>query len=124
MGKFHENENWLWLILLVFIAMVLIIVRVERHDTKQIEKDGVETLGTIIDKSYFYNRKSKQLNYNIRFEFEHNGYKIIVNSGIMTTERDYMYAVVGRKYIVKYLPKHPRTARIYIHSPNMEILVD
>ena len=99
------------LIIIIVIGIPLILTI--RETKASIEKDGIYTTGTVTDLSRSRGKGAGQS--HIRFEFEHNGRMI---SAINVNDKYFHYAVVGRKYLVRYVPekikKRPVTSYAYI----------
>ena len=103
-----------------FILAALLFIPMYWLAQKQKEKEldvisrGNETIGTVIDRWMTYNINDA-FPRSIRFEFEHNGERIVGHGSLNRWE--YENAIIGMKYKVKYLPENPKKALIFIGSP-------
>ena len=105
------------LIALICIPTVLWLKTREREKKDFVDKTGIETIGTVIKTAYGKDPGVPGLNYSVSFDFlyEENYY---TRFGFSIMGDDYVQAIVGRKYKVKFLPESPIiTAQIYLNEP-------
>ncbi len=90
--------------------------KINQKKKEEIAEKGIETIGTVINRTIV--RKPNQFEtFNIKFDFEYNG-KRVQSSTLFTKKWYYDNAIIGMKYVVKYLPNAPKkNAEIYINKP-------
>jgi len=115
-----KNKNRMLLLCLagffLCLAGIFWLTGKQREEIALIDKTGVETIGTVIHKAYA-RQPNRMIDYSIHFDLLHEGTIIQARNMPLVTEEDYQRAIVGRKYKVKYLPKSPKVARIYLDEP-------
>lgn len=115
-----KNKNWI--IYLTFFAISFLVLfylgKLKKNQDDLILKNGIVTMGTVIEKGYVRNRYSGY--YFIKFNFQagdktYTGYAQLGNNEHYSDK-----AIVGMRYIVRYLPEEPnkyKNSRIYLDNP-------
>ncbi len=94
------------------------LVKMEQKRRNEVKLKGVETVGIVIHKSISRDNQGGAMNFNIKFEFAHNGKRFVVSTTpIFNSRSDYDNAIIGMQYKVKYLPNAPRKAIIFLDQP-------
>jgi len=115
-----EKKSTYYIIVAVIVVSFIYLYfsgKAEQKKKATIEATGIETIGTVINRTVGRNGKHQATNYGIKFDFEHNG-KRVQSYALFHTRWRYERAIIGMKYRVKYLPDAPRkNAIIYIEEP-------
>jgi len=101
------------IVIVIGAPFIYLIPKWLYEDFMLINREGIETVGTVTYKS----AGSNGADFYIHFDFLYNGVSHRSIMGTFVSPRNYEDAVIGRKYKVKYLPKSPKKARIYIDEP-------
>lgn len=121
--KKWTKKQWTlyWIFTLVFAIITFSYLywftKKERERIAYISTNGIETVGTIINRARKDNNRS--VHYYVHFDFEYEGQRIAQYQQLRNNYKYlYEHAIIGMKYKVKYLPESPeRDAVIYIEEP-------
>ncbi len=114
-----SKKNLLYGSLLILAFVLLFFLGKEnRNQDALILNKGIETTGTVIDRSYGSSNSGKQ--FSIRFDFRVKNKTYIGVASLGNNKHYYNKAIIGMKYTVRYLPQEPdklKNSRIYIDTP-------
>jgi hypothetical protein len=102
------------------LALLWLVGKINQEQKNLIEKEGVETVGTVIQKSYGADNTGKR--YHIKFDFWVED-TLILGHKEFYNANDFDKAIVGMKYKVKYLKENPaklKNSDIYMDKPILE----
>ncbi len=115
-----KNNNWIIYTILFAISIPLLFYfrKINQEQNDLILEKGVETLGTVIDRSYGSDNSGRQFSVRFDFNVDEKTYTGLVSFG----NNSYFYdkAIIGMKYLVRYIPEAPnklKNSRIYIDQP-------
>lgn len=111
------------LIIYVFLFAILIPLlfyfkKINQEQDSLIFEKGIETIGTVIDRSYGSDNTGRQ--FSIRFDFQVGDKTYIGYTSLGNNRHYYDKAIIGMKYLVRYIPEEPnKNSKIYIDNPVM-----
>ncbi|MBN1990517.1 MAG: hypothetical protein JW783_14025 [Bacteroidales bacterium] len=115
-----KNKNWIIYTILFAISMPLLFYfrTINQEQNDLILENGIETVGTVIDRFYGSNNTGKQ--FSVRFDFNVNGKIYTGLASFGNNSYYYDKAIIGMKYLVRYIPDAPnkfKNSMIYIDQP-------
>lgn len=120
LSKVMKAKMYFYIIGLVLVVLFVVIAnKYQTTKTKNVEKNGITTTGTIINRPISRDRAGMPV-YSVSFDFYAQG-NLIKNLSQTITNEEYFKSIVGMKYIVKYLPNKPHiNSKIFISKPIKE----
>lgn len=106
------------IIVIIGLPLLLIIREMNENQADLIEKNGIETTGTVIQKAIGADDSGRQ--YSVKFDFYAGDTLNIGYLGLKDNKYYYEKAIIGMKYRVKYLKDNPQDFKnsiIYLNSP-------
>jgi hypothetical protein len=103
------------------LPILWILGKFERNPDNLIYIEGSETVGTIIEKSFGADETGRQ--FHLKFDFRVGDTLFVGYEELNNDQHYYNKAIIGMKYLVKYLPENPvkfKNSRIYIDKPMLQ----
>jgi len=118
MNKWKKDILIISLVIIICLPILLILGKCERNQDNLINIAGNETVGTIIEKSSGADETGRQ--FHLKFDFRVGDTLFVGYVELNNNQHYYNKAIIGMKYLVKYLPGNPgkfKNSRIYIDKP-------
>ena len=113
------NKNSWWLILIVIFPLFIWIGKGNREKEERINKNGEITIGTVVNRTNGRGPSPGNRVYGIGFDFYIGD--SLIRSHNKASEDEYYQAIVGMKYLVKYLESKPNhNSIIYVNKPDID----
>jgi hypothetical protein len=121
MNKGKKELLLISVVLIICLPILWILGKCERNQDNLINREGIETAGTIIEKSFGADETGRT--FHLKFDFRVGDTLYVGYQALNNNQHYYDKAIIGMKYKVKYLPDNPgkfKNSRIYIDKPILQ----
>jgi len=109
----------MYIVYTILLALAFFVMYLMGKNTKRkkeaIVNEGIETSATVINRSITRNANMFE-SFIIKYDYKVNG-KLIQGYSQFNDKCYYDNAIIGMKYLIKYLPDNPKEVYIYIDKP-------